>query len=145
MSEFGEEQAIVILDQYFGSSLLKQHLRERFDSTTINYHQYVQLFKLKLHSHQTPKLLFRATRDSFEKSAFHKHVDNHKHLVVLVESMEGDLFGAFTTATMNCEFGTTCDKESFAFRFENSKMYQFRLDFNRVNISLTTYGIFENT
>ena len=139
MSEFGEEQAIVILDQQFGSLLLKQHLREHFDSTTINKQQYVQLFKLKLHSHQTPKLLFRATRDSFAKTAFHQHVDNHKHLIVIVESMEGDLFGAFTTATMNCEFGTTCDKESFAFRFENSKMYQFRLDFNRVAISLSKY------
>ncbi|EFC39808.1 predicted protein [Naegleria gruberi] len=119
------------LDQHIGSPTLTHLYRKeaKLSRALINSTQYHQLFRKELRTHQTPKLIFRASRDGFSDSDFHKHCDDQGKIVIILKSKCGDLFGGYTSESMKLdERGMYVkDEEMFTFRFDNNRLCIFRL------------------
>jgi hypothetical protein len=53
--------------------------------------------------YQEWKLLYRASVDGFSRKIFHKKCDNKPPTLVIIKSINGNIFGGFTTALWNCQ------------------------------------------
>jgi len=64
------------------------------------------------------KLLYKATRDGFSASIFHRTCDNKGPTMTIIKSSEGWIFGGFTTQSWSGTIYKT-DPQAFLFTFTN--------------------------
>lgn len=87
------------------------------------------------------KLLYRASRDGFNASAFHQKCDNYKNTITIFKSSTGFIFGGFTTQTWN---GCHEKKDSEAFLFSlrrNVAGFNVHSDAQRLNVKIGSNAI----
>lgn len=71
-----------------------------------------------------PKLLYRATRDGFDSSSFHKKCDYIKGTLILIENNKGIRFGGFTMGTWDGNYIAKIDENAFCFSISLKKIYK---------------------
>lgn len=65
------------------------------------------------------KLLYRATRDGFLARNFHSKCDNIQNTLTIIKSSNGNIFGGFTTAKWDSNYGYKKDECAFVFSLVN--------------------------
>ena len=69
------------------------------------------------------KILFKASRDGFNSSDFHKKCDGKDYTVTLILSKDRRLFGGFTDNSWDSISGSKEGNKSFLFSIDNNKVY----------------------
>ena len=77
----------------------------------------------KSHQKITLNLIYKATVDSDEASAFHEKCDYVKSSLVLVETVKGQRFGGFTTCSWAGECIDKKDDDAFVFSLDKMETY----------------------
>ncbi len=60
-------------------------------------------------------LLYRATKDGFKSKTFHDKCDGKENTITIIKTNGNYVFGGFTAAKWNSDFGHMADSESFLF------------------------------
>jgi hypothetical protein len=60
-------------------------------------------------------LLYRATTDGFEAKAFHAKCDGKENTITIIKTNGNYVFGGYTAAKWNSDFGYISDSEAFVF------------------------------
>ena len=71
----------------------------------------------------TLNLLYKASADSDQASAFHEKCDQAKSTIVLVETDKGKRFGGFTTCSWSGDCVDKKDEDAFIFSLDKMKTY----------------------
>ena len=79
-------------------------------------HDLVTLCKL---SGKNFKLLYRATRDGFQASAFHAKCDHQPKTLTIIQTTNGYIFGGYTSTTWDGTSATKADPKAFLFSLVN--------------------------
>jgi len=88
------------------------------------------------------KLLYKATKNGFDTSNFHKNCDAKGPTVSIIVSSNGFIFGGFTPANWNSSNNYTFDQKSFLFSVKNaSGKHLIKLENNGPNHS-NSYSIY---
>jgi hypothetical protein len=69
------------------------------------------------------QLLFRATRDGFENSAFHSHCDNKGPLLIIIKTQKEVLIGGFCSISWKDSGSWTEDPKCVVFSISRQKIY----------------------
>jgi hypothetical protein len=76
-------------------------INETWQSTLLTKQSYEKLCKMLEIKSPSLNLLYRATRDGFQKVNFHKNSDNQGSTICLVKSEIGRIFGGFAEPSWN--------------------------------------------
>jgi hypothetical protein len=106
-------------EEHFGELSFSE--MSTIDSTILNPKEKTDFYELcEFHKSDQLSLLYRATRDGFESSQFHKHCDNFPNTLTIIKSSTGSIFGGFTSqmwdSLENCY---KIDDKAFLFSFRN--------------------------
>ena len=88
----------------------------------------------------TVSLLYRATKDGFKSKTFHDKCNGKENTITIIKTNGNYVFGGFTAAKWNSDFGHMADSESFLFslrRNGTSCNHKFM-------VSNATYAIYGN-
>ena len=77
----------------------------------------------KFNKKLTLNLLYKASADSDQASAFHEKCDQAKSTIVLVETDKGKRFGGFTTCSWSGDCVDKKDEDAFIFSLDKMKTY----------------------
>jgi len=80
------------------------------------------------------KLLYKATKDGFAATDFHKRCDGKGETISIIKSTNGNIFGGYTPKSWNQSGSYEYDVKGFLFSFVNSLNKPLKFDSN------TTYG-----
>lgn len=70
-------------------------------------------------------LLFRGSSNGFSASEFHKSCDNRGPTIVLVETIEGKIFGGFASVPWEASWKTCkADEKAFLFSWDHKEIYR---------------------
>ena len=78
----------------------------------------------KLNQKLTLTLLYKATADSDQASAFHEKCDEAKSTLVLVETDKGKRFGGFTSCSWSGDCVDKKDEDAFVFSLDKMEIYE---------------------
>ena len=78
----------------------------------------------KLNIKLTLNLLYKATADSDQASAFHEKCDDARSTIVLVETDKGKRFGGYTTCSWSGDCIDKKDEDAFIFSLDKMKIYE---------------------
>jgi hypothetical protein len=91
-------------------------------SSIMNNIELKELFELCGFPENTDlKLLYRATQDGFSAVDFHEKCDEHANVLLIVKSIESNVFGGFTEVGWDSSFisGYKYDLNALLFSFKN--------------------------
>ena len=86
-------------------------------------------------------LLYKATRDGFQPSAFHSRCDNMANTVTVISNNLNHVFGGFTPAKWNSNWEYIADSTAFIFSLRrNGGLTNFKLPIQSTKVSNAIYG-----
>jgi hypothetical protein len=101
-------------------SAIKEDTERSFEGTVLlSREQQKQLCAWLNKKKQKWKLLYRATRDGFRSSDFHRLCDGKGPTFTIIKSREGHLFGGYTAVSWHCNNCYTDDQKAFIFTLSN--------------------------
>ena len=102
-----------------------------------------ELFNLNasLPSFTKSVLLYKATRDGFQASAFHSRCDNVSNTVTVIRNDLNYVFGGFTAAKWNSNNGYRADSNAFIFSLRrNGVLTNYKLPIQSTHVSDAILG-----
>ncbi len=126
-----------IKDQ-FGELIIERKYKSWLDSSLILTKEEVLILDQMTHS-QDGILLYRATTDGFEASAFHAKCDHKENTITIIKTNDDYVFGGYTAAKWSSNFNEHIeDSKAFIFSLRRrgiSCNYKF-------NVRYAKYAIF---
>ena len=114
-SEIDEESHI---DKYMNSDIVKSPMEESMLLNKLG--KEGKTIKLKL--------LYKATIDSDKAEVFHKKCDKAKNTLVLIETINGNRFGGYTTQSWKGDGIDKKDNNAFVFSLDKLQLYNIIFD-----------------
>jgi hypothetical protein len=117
-------------------------LDTRMNSTILlNRHQTKELMALcEFPMYQNWSLVYRASQDGFEASQFHSKCDDKPNTLIIVKSVNGNIFGGYTEQSWSFNSGNyRHDLNSFIFslnNINNNNNQRFKLKWSKNNYSI---------
>jgi hypothetical protein len=108
----------------------EMHLPLIHKISILSKEQSENLLKIcKYKSFDNCKLLYKATIDGFSSKIFHKKCDHFKNTLTIVKSINGNVFGGYTTQSWTPEKYKyyKADKNAFIFSLENRHNKPFKI------------------
>ena len=94
-----------------------------------------------LPSYSKSILLYKATRDGFQASAFHSRCDNITNTVTVISNNLNHVFGGFTAAKWSSSSGYTADPNAFIFSLRgNGGLTYYKLPILSTQVSYAIVG-----
>jgi len=95
--------------------------KSEIESKLMNKSRFEKLMKLANFNNSKWNLIYRATTDGFDSSAFHNKCDNIPSTITIIKTTDGKVFGGFTQATWD-GVGDKDDPNAFIFNATNDEI-----------------------
>jgi hypothetical protein len=109
----------------------KKHKKIKIESYIINNNDnYKKYLKNWINPNENVRtvLLYRLSRDGDSIKTFHNLCDNISPNLILVESLNGNISGGYTTCTWDTDSGDKKDNKTFLFSLTKDKIFHKRKD-----------------
>ncbi len=133
-----ELDLVILKGEIFGGNVLKFYRNNDLNksilgATKVNnsgslilpdYRNFIELLSLcELKVDHNWDLIYRGTRDGFEAESFHSKCDDKSNTLVIIKSINGNVFGGYTEQSWSGENFYREDPNAFIFSFkENQKL-----------------------
>lgn len=113
--------------------------RPALNTNILNADEILYLFRF----HSNWQLLYRASRDGYEASDFHRKVDGYQNTIVFIKSTMGHVFGGSTNIAWDSTSGFKKDPEAFLFSLRrNDPSFNLRTGPFRSVVTSSEYAIY---